>query len=275
MNVVCPGCNTVYRVDPAKVTSVALRARCSVCGGTIPVGERTHWEIDLATVPVTETRLAQGSPGAAHGSASDVVSGLALQAQGSLARPAVTPPRGPAVEERPAREPALATGPAGTAPAGQSAPAPLGQSAPGTPLSGEPRENETREQAPAARGPQMAISAAKPSMPPLASAFTTPSTPARSVSPLGTRRPVNPFLANDPHQRARRLARALVSDMVAYHPSRREEGLREGTLKELFAEEIKKSYEEYVEQVGRELAESTTYFKDALNEVLAGGRMIF
>lgn len=112
-------------------------------------------------------------------------------------------------------------------------------------------------------------------MPPLASAFTTPSTPAQPVSQVGVRRPINPFLANDPHQRARRLARALVSDMVAYHPSRREEGLREGTLKELFAEEIKKSYEEYVEQVGREFAESTTYFRDALNEVLAGGRMIF
>jgi hypothetical protein len=90
-----------------------------------------------------------------------------------------------------------------------------------------------------------------------------------------TRRPINPFLANDPNQKARRLARALVSDMVAYHPSRREEGLRDGTLKQVFREEIKKSYEEYVEQVGREFAESTSHFQDALNDVLAGGRKIF
>lgn len=93
--------------------------------------------------------------------------------------------------------------------------------------------------------------------------------------PSGQRRPINPFLANDPNQKARRLARALVSDMVAYHPSRREEGLQAGTLKQLFRDEIKKSYEEYVEQVGREFAESTAHFQEALNDVLAAGRKIF
>ncbi len=89
------------------------------------------------------------------------------------------------------------------------------------------------------------------------------------------RKPINPFLANDPNQKARRLARALVSDMVAYHPSKREEGLKAGTLKQLFRDEIKKSYEEYVEQVGREFAESTTHFQEALNDVLSGGRKVF
>ncbi len=88
-------------------------------------------------------------------------------------------------------------------------------------------------------------------------------------------RPVNPYLANDPAQKARRLARALVSDLVAYHPQRREEGLRNGALKELFRDEIRKSYEEYVEQVGSALAGSTPYFRDALNDVLAGGGKVF
>jgi hypothetical protein len=98
---------------------------------------------------------------------------------------------------------------------------------------------------------------------------------AAAATAAGQRRPINPFLANDPNQKARRLARALVSDMVAYHPTKREEGLRGGTLKQLFREEIKKSYEEYVEQVGREFAEGSTHFQDALNDVLAGGRKIF
>ena len=104
-------------------------------------------------------------------------------------------------------------------------------------------------------------------------AFSTPSTPASATS--SSRRPINPFLANDPNQKARRLARALISDMVAYNPTRREEGLRNNSLKQVFREEIKKSYEEYREQVGREFAESTTHLQDALNEVLAGGRKIF
>jgi hypothetical protein len=89
------------------------------------------------------------------------------------------------------------------------------------------------------------------------------------------RKPLNPFLTNDPNQKARRLARALVSDMIAYHPQKREEGSRQGTLKQLFREEIKKSYEEYVEQVGRDFAESTSHFQDALNEILAGGKRLF
>ena len=89
------------------------------------------------------------------------------------------------------------------------------------------------------------------------------------------RPPINPFLANDPNAKAKRLARALVSDIVAYFPQKREEGVRDGTLKQLFREEIKKSYEEYVEQVGREFAEGTTHFQDALNDVLAGGKKLF
>lgn len=63
--------------------------------------------------------------------------------------------------------------------------------------------------------------------------------------------------------------------MVAYNPLKREEGARNGSLKSLFRDEIKKSYEEYVEQVGREFAEATSHFQDALNEVLAQGKRVF
>ena len=62
---------------------------------------------------------------------------------------------------------------------------------------------------------------------------------------------------------------------MTYFPQKREEGLRNGTTKELFREEIKKSYEEFVEQIGRELAESTQHFQDALNDILGGGQKIF
>jgi predicted Zn finger-like uncharacterized protein len=83
------------------------------------------------------------------------------------------------------------------------------------------------------------------------------------------------FGAQDPHSKARRLARALVSDMVIYHPERQERGLREDTLRKEFKEEIRKSWEEFVEQVGRELAHGTPYFRDALNEILARGKTVF
>ena len=88
-------------------------------------------------------------------------------------------------------------------------------------------------------------------------------------------RPINPFLANDPNAKARRLARALISDLISYFPEKKEEGLRKGTLKDLFSEEIRKSYQEFVDQIGREFAESTTHFTDALNDILANGQRVF
>ena len=102
-----------------------------------------------------------------------------------------------------------------------------------------------------------------------------PATGAGGTPGPARRAPINPFLANDPNQKAKRLARALVSDMVAYQPQKREEALRNGTLKQIFREEIKKSYEEYLDQVGKEFAEGTSHFQDALNEILAGGQKMF
>ena len=134
-----------------------------------------------------------------------------------------------------------------------------------------------------ASAPAAPAAPARPSAPPAAPVAPKPSSPAvgassapaaRPPAPAGSR-PANPFLSQDPTLKARRLARALISDMVVYHPGKRQEGLRDGNLKELFEEEIKKSWEEYAEQVGREVAESTAYFQEALNEILAGGRQIY
>ena len=117
--------------------------------------------------------------------------------------------------------------------------------------------------------PGPAVPAAQSGSAPPASSAPLPRSapPARSV--------VNPFLSQDPPARARRLARALVSDIVVYHPAKRRDGLRDGSLKLLFEEEIRKSWEEYVDQVGRELAESTSFFTDALNDILADGQPVF
>src|SRR5438105_224864 len=169
MNVTCPSCETVYRVDPSKVPTGGVRARCAVCSNVFPVN--------------AASAAAQRAPVAEAG-----------------------PP------------PPLA--------AAQRAPA-----------------------APAGAGPGQ-----------------------RMTSPL---RPVNPFMVQDPKQKARRLARALVSDLVVYHPEKRQQGLRDGTLPQLFKDEIEKSWQEYVEQVGAELAKGTSFWAEALNEILAGGNKVF
>ncbi len=367
MNVSCPECRSVFRVDPAKITSVSLRARCSVCGGLIAVGAAVQWGDDLPTPPrrtpavgpMASTPVGVRPVLARTGVAPVRGGGNAPTAQPSVAAtvapretrirptpwtpppafvpaPTVAPAMPPVSQEAsrlsqtdrvadlagapsaertitappeaavsgktqvsppvpdplagvrpapftPARVATAGLTPAETGPASGKPPVSPAFS---TPASAPPRAFGSPLTPAVATSAQPAADVAPLSSPSVvqpppsrddaAVAFSTRSTPAAPVaSQSGQRRPINPFLANDPNQKARRLARALVSDMVAYHPTRREEGLQQGTLKQLFRDEIKKSYEEYVEQVGREFAESTTHFQDALNEVLAGGRRIF
>ncbi|NOT08439.1 MAG: hypothetical protein HOP28_09565, partial [Gemmatimonadales bacterium] len=115
----------------------------------------------------------------------------------------------------------------------------------------------------------------RPGAPPAPTFAPSAGAAAAPPAPAKPKRPANPFLSQDPAARARRLARALVSDIVVYHPAKRRDGLRDGSLKLLFEEEIRKSWEEYVEQVGKGLAESTNFFTDALNEILADGQPVF
>jgi len=136
-----------------------------------------------------------------------------------------------------------------------------------------PRQHAIQEP-PTAAAPVAPPKKAPPPMPkaPLAPA-PPPSSPPALREPTG--RPVNPFLSRDPRQKARRLARALISDMIVYQPEKRQRAMRDGNLKEAFDDEIKKSWGEFVEQVGQEIAESTTHFNDALNDILAGGQKVF
>jgi len=75
--------------------------------------------------------------------------------------------------------------------------------------------------------------------------------------------------------RAKRLARVLVSDILCYNQEKRDQALLDGNLMVVLGEEIKKSWELYKEKVGPDLAGSTNYFKEALNEILADGQNVF
>jgi predicted Zn finger-like uncharacterized protein len=135
--------------------------------------------------------------------------------------------------------------------------------------------------------PAVAAAPAAPAPAPVAAPAPpapTPAPPAPAPAPAPAARPASapaasgarsPFGASDPNAKARRLARALVSDIVTYHPERRDKALADGTLKREFMDEIKKSWEEYVGQVGAEAARSTPHFRDALNDILAKGQTLF
>jgi predicted Zn finger-like uncharacterized protein len=95
--------------------------------------------------------------------------------------------------------------------------------------------------------------------------------PPASPAPAG--QPV--FGPQDPEVRARRLARALVSDVKVYQRDRWERSRAAGTLRRDFRDEIIKSWEEYMEQVGEIVAKRTPFFREALNDILADGERVF
>jgi len=109
---------------------------------------------------------------------------------------------------------------------------------------------------------------------------TVPEAPTDGTVPETLEEPDEPVKAfsfgkRDPADKARRLARVLVSDMIMYNPERHQRALENDTLAADFEEEIKKSWKEYVEQVGEEMARETNYWTEALNDLLAKGERVF
>lgn len=166
MNLACPDCNTVYRIDPARVPEAGAATRCRECG--------THFRADGPDTSIGVARVAER------------------------------------VEERV------------EAPAAERVEAPVTE---------------------------------------------------RVEAPADQRAPA--FGPQDPDTRAKRLARALVSDIVVYNRDRWEKSRDAGSLRTDFREEIMKSWEEYVQQVGNEMAKGTPYFREALNAILAEGQRVF
>lgn len=218
MNIRCPRCNTLYRVDPERVPAGGVRAKCFRCEEVFPVARPVDAtpEAVMAVAPTSvapETVPAASAPTQAAPDANEVAS----------AQEAAAPVRPPVVE---------------------AAPSPVKEALPVSMPASSPVED--------------------PGAPPAKPAASAPAAPK-----------IPAFGPQDPHARAKRLARALVSDIVAYFPERRDKSLAEGTLKTEFREEILKSWEEFVLQVGSDVARDTPYFQDALNEILAKGQTVF
>ena len=67
---------------------------------------------------------------------------------------------------------------------------------------------------------------------------------------------------------ARRIARAVVSDIALYNAKKVEEGISNDTLFDLLKMEIEEGKEYYRGRVDPELARSANYFNEALVDVL-------
>jgi predicted Zn finger-like uncharacterized protein len=122
---------------------------------------------------------------------------------------------------------------------------------------------------------------ARPPAPSLAAPETTQAEAPMAVDnvvPLTMGTPIPEGLSPEErtrHEKARRLARVLASDIAIYNREKKERGIVEGNLVAVLGYEIKKSWETYKERVGADFANSTPYFRDALNDLLAEGKKIF
>jgi predicted Zn finger-like uncharacterized protein len=217
MNIACPGCRAIYRIDPARIADAGAQTRCRECGALFHI-ER-HADTDVAGVVRYGTAVAVDPPSGADPGGdwgADPVAGSGM----------------PVAEahDDPSSDAEVGVSSSDAEVGVSSSDAEVGVSssdtADGTHL---PETVEGR----AAFGPQ------------------------------------------DPETRALRLARALVSDIKAYHRERWEASRGAGTLRADFRDEILRSWREYVGQVGESTAKGTPHFRDALNDILAEGERVF
>jgi predicted Zn finger-like uncharacterized protein len=300
MIVQCAECKTRYRLDPERVPAERIRVRCAQCAAVFAVDGSRRMADDL---------------GHAHGSARPGAASVGAQPRGGAGssvsgpvRPAVAPAPG-----RPASGAALGyreidLGPApvrGAAPGGVGAP-PRATAEPAATVETLPELDFEIERSagPVLRAPQPRAAdsqagqrpaAMRPAATPTAAprfggggrdapgakAATPPAPPGLfAAAPDAPGSKAEPEEAVDPavrkeQEKARRLARALVSDILVYNREKRDKALGEGTLVQALGHEIKKSWELYKEKVTPEVANSTNHFRDALNEILANGQPIF
>jgi predicted Zn finger-like uncharacterized protein len=281
----CSSCATTFPVDPRKVPDEGVYARCSACSAVFFVEGG-------AAVPAAST---------GHSSQTFESTAAAFGGGAATAAPPAPPATGPALVDKTddwvfEREPdidtsAVAIEPLGTVEDAMRRETPTFAAPGAAPIVDEPppyavREPEPIQAAPAppppppppppAPEPIRAAPPPPPSPPPPApTAPSMPTSAPAAAKPTGAPTKSFSFGKRDPHEKASRLARVLVSDIITYNPERHQRALDGGTLKQDFEDEIKKSWGEYVDQVGKELAETTEYFNKALNEILARGQQIF
>ena len=250
ITITCPSCTSSFPVDPAKIPEGGVSARCTQCNNVFRVEKPTEEAPpplpsfdEPAPPPPPEPVAVEPEPVVVPDPEPVAIEPdpePSFAAPEPMAAPDPTPADDPFAQPAPFEDPAAA------------APPPMPE-APPPPLPEMPPAPDPVPEAPAVAEP--APAAAEPAAP--VQGFT-----------LGKR---------DPTDKAKRLARVLVSDMVMYNADRHQSALAAGTLVQDFEEEIDKSWKEYVEQVGQDMAEGPGrgFWTDALNDILAKGQNVF
>jgi predicted Zn finger-like uncharacterized protein len=155
-------------------------------------------------------------------------------------------------------------------------PVPPPTEAPSPPVAEEPVEPPP----PPEVAPPFEVKPAEPKIaaPEIKEPAMTPATDTGIIIEKPEPPPTVPKLSEDDkkwQERARRLAKALASDLVLYNQDKVEKGLQDGTLAQLLGSEIRRSWEYYCQQIPKHIVESTDFFKEQLNKIVGKGKEIF
>jgi predicted Zn finger-like uncharacterized protein len=272
MIVECSACSTIFPVDPLKVPTEGIHARCSVCS-----------EVFFVSVPDSETE----PPAAPAPELSEVE--VAVEAEPEFGMEEEEAPLPISYDtdkpvEEPVEEPEVVFEEFEVAPVEE--PAPVFEGVEATFQQADTVVEESAEEAieevTETLAPEEDLVVEEPEVEAsgfveeMATGYQEPTFGA--MDDVGIEAPpvaAPLFGKRDPMEKAQRLARVLVSDIILYNPDRHHSATESGRVKEEFEEEIQKSWNEYVEQVGEDVANTTSYFNDALNEILAKGEQIF
>lgn len=280
MIVECPACNTIFPVDPKKVPTGGIDARCSVCSEVFfvapPEPEVEVIETDVKGIetevevpePFVEEALPEAvvEPDFDEGIAPGDILEATLESEplSERAEPTFEPLDESSVEEA---EGSLEEGDIGEEVLSGAPDAETAE------LVDEVAEG-VEEAAEAVDEVEAVVEDATEAVEEVVETAVEATEIVEEVAEGPTiSAPV--FGKRDPNEKAQRLARVLVSDIILYNPDRHHSATETGRVKEEFEEEIQKSWSEYLEQVGEEVANTTPYFNDALNEILAKGEKIF
>ncbi len=290
MIVECPACNTIFPVDPKKVPTGGIDARCSVCSEVFFVAPpEPEAEVFEPEVEVIEPEVEAPEPSIDEPAFDAPTEDLVEEELPPVIEVDLEPETNFEVEVEPIeREPSFEeqVGSLGTeavpefgdglepgyVPEETLEPEPVFETAEATFEKVEESVVEATE----------SVVEATESFPAAADTETTEVVEeVEEVAKIVEEIPEGPTISapvfgkRDPMEKAQRLARVLVSDIILYNPDRHHTATETGRVKEEFEEEIQKSWSEYVEQVGEEVADTTPYFNDALNEILAKGEKVF
>lgn len=79
-------------------------------------------------------------------------------------------------------------------------------------------------------------------------------------------------VSTDPHERAKRLARLIVADIVLYNQAKIDEGIKQDNLFDILADDIDVARRYYNKHVDSAVVQDANYFELALVDILVKGR---